>query len=200
MTTVHLVREAEIQLRRPRLHLIPLELRTLSPCPITLVSLQGRLPNLHRLRSPGNPQWLLDAQNATPNRLEDSQSSNVTSLQITWTERLQWCLTLFGSGCLGFVLARISLSQMLRGGLLSKRQKPYTNSEQPPIYGVGGGLFLATRQPDLICSKWPWVTKELTRVPTVRFQTHTATLLGLQAKLTHPALDKVCSHCLRLKT
>ena len=63
MTIVRLVREAEIQLRRPRLRLIPLELRTpsphrillelrsLSPRPITLVSLQGRLPNLHRLRS-----------------------------------------------------------------------------------------------------------------------------------------------------
>ena len=89
VTTVRLVREAEIQLRRPRLHLIPLELRTPSPRPITLVSLQGRLPNLHRLRSPGNPQWLLDAQNATPNRLEDSQSSSVISLQVTQTERLQ---------------------------------------------------------------------------------------------------------------
>ena len=119
VTTVRLVREAEIQLRRPCLHLIPLELRTLSPRPITLVSLQGRLPNLHRLRSPGNPQRLLDAQNATPNRLEDTQPSSVISLQVTQTERLQWCLTLFGSGCLGFVLARISLSQMLRGGLLS---------------------------------------------------------------------------------
>ena len=31
VTTVRLVREAEIQLRRPHLHLIPLELRTLSP-------------------------------------------------------------------------------------------------------------------------------------------------------------------------
>ena len=39
VTTVRLVREAEIQLRRLRLHLIPLELRTLSPRPITLVSL-----------------------------------------------------------------------------------------------------------------------------------------------------------------
>ena len=89
MTTVRLVREAEIQLRRPCLHLIPLELRTLSPRPITLVSLQGRLLNLHRLRSPGNPQLLLDAQNATPNRLEDTQSSSVISLQVTQTERLQ---------------------------------------------------------------------------------------------------------------
>ena len=89
MTTVRLVREAEIQHRRPCLHLIPLELRTLSPRPITLVSLQGRLPNLHRLCSPGNPQSLLDAQNATPNRLEDAQSSSVISLQVTQTERLQ---------------------------------------------------------------------------------------------------------------
>ena len=200
MTTVRLVREAEIQLRRPRLHLIPLEVRTLSPRPITLVSLQGRLPNLHRLRSPGNPQWLLDAQNATPNRLEDTQSSSVISLQVTQTERLQWCLTLFGSGCLGFVLARISLSQKLRRWVALKRQKPCTNSEQPPIYGVGGGLFIATRQPDLICPKWPWVTKELTRVSTVTFRTLMATLLGLQAKLTCPALDKIRSHCLHSKT
>ena len=56
VTTVRLIREAEIQLTRPCLHLIPLELRTPSPRPITLVSLQGRLPNLHRLRSLGNPQ------------------------------------------------------------------------------------------------------------------------------------------------
>ena len=83
MTTVRLVREAEIQLRRPRLHLVPLELRTLSPRPITLVSLQGRLPNLHRLRSPAihNDSWML-------NWLEDSHSSSVTSLQITQTGRL----------------------------------------------------------------------------------------------------------------
>src|SRR3954465_11426131 len=92
-----------------------------------------------------------------------------------------------------------SLSKASRWVAL-KRQKPCTNSEQPPIYGVGGGLFIATRQPDLICPKWPWVTKELTRVPTVRFQTHATTLLGLQAKLTYPALDKICSHCLRSKT
>ena len=49
MTTVRLVRKAEIELRRPRLHLIPLELKTPSPRPITLVSLQGRLPNIHTL-------------------------------------------------------------------------------------------------------------------------------------------------------
>ena len=67
VTTVRLVREAEIQLRRPRLHLIPLELRTLSPRPITLVSLQGRLPNIHRLRSPAihNDYWMLITQRLT---------------------------------------------------------------------------------------------------------------------------------------
>ena len=61
VTTVRLVREAEIQLRRPCLHLIPLELRKLSPRPITLVSLQGRLPNLHKLRSLAihNVSWML---------------------------------------------------------------------------------------------------------------------------------------------
>ena len=61
VATVRLVREAEIQLRRPHLHLIPLELRTHSPRPITLVSIQGRLPNLHRLHSPviHNDSWML---------------------------------------------------------------------------------------------------------------------------------------------
>ena len=43
-TTVRLVGEAEIELRRPRLHLVPLELRSLRPCPINQVSIQGRLP------------------------------------------------------------------------------------------------------------------------------------------------------------
>ena len=66
-TTVRLVREAKIQLRRPRLHLIPLELRTHSPRQITLVSLQGRLPNLHRLRSPAihNGSWMLRTRRLT---------------------------------------------------------------------------------------------------------------------------------------
>ena len=61
VTTIRLVREAEIELRRPCLHLIPLELRAPSPRPITLVSLRGRLPNLHRLRSPEihNDSWML---------------------------------------------------------------------------------------------------------------------------------------------
>ena len=61
MTTVRLVREAEVQLRRPRLHLIPLiplELRTHNPRPITLVSLQGRLLDLHKLRSPATTMTL----------------------------------------------------------------------------------------------------------------------------------------------
>ena len=67
MTIVLLVREVEIELRRPRLHLIPLELRTLSPRPITLVSLQGRLSNLHRLRSLviHNDSWMLRTRRLT---------------------------------------------------------------------------------------------------------------------------------------
>ena len=124
MTTVRLVREAEIQLRRPRLHLIPLELRRLSPRPITLVSLQGRLPNLHRLCSPAI-QWLLDAQNATPNRLEDSQSSSVTSLQITRTEKLQWCQTLFGLWVVCDLSSQWFSLKRLRRWVALKRQKLY---------------------------------------------------------------------------
>ena len=60
MTTVRLVREAEIQLRRPHLHLIPLELRTHSPRPITLVSLQVT-SKPSQTWSLGDPQFLLDA-------------------------------------------------------------------------------------------------------------------------------------------
>ena len=75
VTTVRLVREAKIQLRRPCLHLIPLELRTLSPRPITLVSLQGRLPNLHRLRSPAihNDAWMLRTRRLTGWRIHSPQ-------------------------------------------------------------------------------------------------------------------------------
>ena len=75
VTTVRLVREADIQLRRPCLHLIPLELRTPSPRPITLVSLQGRLPNLHRLRSPAihNDSWMLRTRRLTGWRIHSPQ-------------------------------------------------------------------------------------------------------------------------------
>jgi hypothetical protein len=75
-----------------------------------------------------------------------------------------------------------SLSQMLWRWVALKRQKMCTNSEQPPIYGVGGGLFIARRQPDLICPKWPWVTKELTCVQRSDFK-HTRQL-GLGYKLS----------------
>ena len=75
VTTARLVREAEIQLRRRRLHVIPLEIRTLSPRPITLVSLQGRLPNLHRLRSPAihNDSWMLRMRGLTGWRIHSPQ-------------------------------------------------------------------------------------------------------------------------------
>ena len=119
VTTVRLVREAKIELRRLCLHLMALELRTPSPRPITLISLQGRLPNLHRLHSPmiHNDTWMLRTRHLTSCRI---QSSSVTSLQVTQIERLQWCLTLFGSRCFGLCPRKdFSLSQMLRGGLLS---------------------------------------------------------------------------------
>ena len=75
VTTVRLVREAEIELRRLCLHLISLELRALSPRPITLVSLQFRLPNLHRLRSPAihNDSWMLRTQCLTGWRIHSLQ-------------------------------------------------------------------------------------------------------------------------------
>jgi hypothetical protein len=75
VTTVCLVREAKIELRRPHLHLIPLELRTLIPRPITLVSLQGRLPNLHRLCSPAihNDSWILITRRLTDWKIHSLQ-------------------------------------------------------------------------------------------------------------------------------
>ena len=60
--------------------------------------------------------------------------------------------TLWALGGLGFVLTRILSLKGFGGGLLSN-DKSLSNSEQPPIYGVGGGLFIATGQPDLICLK-----------------------------------------------
>ena len=152
---------AEIQLRRLRLHLIPLELRTPSPCPITLVSLQGRLPNLHRLRSSAihNDSWMLRTRRLTGWRIH-SPSVMPNTLWL-------WVFGLCPRN-------DFSLSNALRWVAL-KRQKSCTNSEQPPIYGVGGGLFIATRQPDLICPKWPWVTKEPTCVQRSDFK-HTRQL------------------------
>ena len=75
VTTIRLVREAEIQLRRPCIHLIRLELRTPSPRTITQVSLQGRLPNLHRLRSPviHNDSWMLRTRRLTGWRIHSPQ-------------------------------------------------------------------------------------------------------------------------------
>ena len=56
VTTVRLVREAKIELRRPHLHLIPLEPKSIRQRPITLVSLQGRLSKPVQTWSPGDPQ------------------------------------------------------------------------------------------------------------------------------------------------
>ena len=53
------------------------------------------------------------------------------------------------------------LSQRLRGGLLLNDKSRILNLSSQPFMVVGGGLFIATRQPDLICPKWPWGTKEL---------------------------------------
>ena len=152
MTTVHLVREAETELRRPRLHLIFLELRSLSPRPITQVSLQGRLPNLHRLRSPAihNDSWILRTRRLTDWKITVFKCNK--SLDHADRKTSVMPNTLWALGVLGFVLTRI-LSQRLRRKVAVKHQKPCTNSEQPPIYGVGGELFIARRQPDMICPK-----------------------------------------------
>ena len=63
------------QLRTPIPHRIPLELRSHRPRPITLVSLQGRLPNLHRLCSPAihNVSWMLRTWRLTGWRIHSPQ-------------------------------------------------------------------------------------------------------------------------------
>ena len=67
------------------------------------------------------------------------------------------------------------LSQRLRGGLLSNNKIRTLTLSSQPFMVVGGGLFIATGQPDLVCPKWPWVTKELTRVQRSDFK-HTRQL------------------------
>ena len=139
MTVVRLVRAARYlnlrthspghpvlntQLRTPSPHRIPLELRSHRPRPITLVSLQGRLPNLHRLRSPAihNVSWMLRTRRLTGWRMHSPQVQGI-------------------------------LSQRLRGGLLSNNKSCTLNLSSQPFMVVGGGLFIATWQPDLICPK-----------------------------------------------
>ena len=63
------------QFRTPSPHRILLELRSLSPRPITLVSLQGRLPNLHNLHSLAihNVSWMLWTRRLTVWRIHSPQ-------------------------------------------------------------------------------------------------------------------------------
>ena len=166
-----MVREAEIQLRRPCLHLIPLELRTPSPCPITLVSLEGRLPNLHRLHSPviQNDSWILRMRRLTDWKItvfKCNKSSDHADRKTTVMPNTLWAL-----GVLGFVLARI-LSQKLRRWVAHKRQKSYTNSEQSLIYdGRGVAIYsqVETRHDLSEMTLGHWGTNTS---PMVRFQTH----------------------------
>ena len=45
------------------------------------------------------------------------------------------------------------LSQRLRGGLLSNDKSLTLTLSSQPFMVVGGGLFIATRQPDLVLSE-----------------------------------------------
>ena len=118
MTTVCLVREAEIELRRLCLHLIPLELRTLSPRPITLVSIQGRLANLHRLHSPAihNDFWMLRTRRLTGWRfkvLKCNKSSNHADRKTSVMPNTLWLWVFWDLSLQGFSLKSFG------GGLLS---------------------------------------------------------------------------------
>jgi hypothetical protein len=140
VTVVRLVREAEIELRRPRLHLIPLELRSLRPRPITLVSLQGRLPNLHRLRSPAihNDSWMLRTRRLTDWKITvfKCNKSSVHLEQNVFSD----AQSLWALGVLGFVLARF-LSQRLRGGLLSNDKSRALTRSSHQLMVEGGGYL-----------------------------------------------------------
>ena len=71
----------------------------------------------------GNPQFLLDAQTMTPNRLEDTQPSKVTSVGSTQEQSLQWCSITLGFVCLGLGFGFSSLddfrSKSSEDGMLS---------------------------------------------------------------------------------
>ena len=140
MTVVHLVREAEIELRRPRLHLIPLELRSLRPHPITLVSLQGRLPNLHRLRSPAihNDSWMLRMRRLTDWKITvfKCNKSSVHLEQNVFSD----AQSLWALGVLCYVLARF-LSQRLQGGLLSDNKSHVLTRSSHQLMVEGGGYL-----------------------------------------------------------
>ena len=80
-------------------HRILFELKSHRPCPTLMVSLHRWLPNLHKLGHSAI-QFLLDAQTMTPNCLEDTQSSKVTSVGSTQEQSLQWCLITLVCRCL----------------------------------------------------------------------------------------------------
>jgi hypothetical protein len=104
-----------------------------------------------------------------------------------------WALGVLGLSSQGF-----SLKGFI-GGLLSNDKSRTLNSEQPPIYGGGGWLFIArvTRHDMSGMTLGQWTTD---MCPTVGFQTHMTAWLGLQVELTHPTQDKIFSHGLHLNT
>ena len=171
MTTIRLVREPEIELRTPRLHLIPLELRTNSPRPITLVSLQSRLPNLHRLRSPAihNDSWILKTQRLTNwkitffrcNKSSDDAEKRTSVMPTLFGLWVFWVLSSQGFSLKGF-----------RGGLVSndKSRAQTRSNHQLMMEAVGIYSQEATRHDMFEMTLGHWGTN---RCPVVGFQTHT---------------------------
>ena len=148
MTTIRLVREAEIQLRRPCLHLIPLELTTLSPRPITLVSLQGRLPNLHRLRSSAihNYSWMLRTRRLSGWRITvlKCNKSLVHSEQNDFSDAQSLWLWVILAGCFLSKASRMGCSHTTIAVFLS------WSSHQ---LWCRGGVFIPSGQPEVRCTK-----------------------------------------------
>ena len=90
MIVVRLVGAAEyLNSRTHGPHHILLELKSHGPRPITRGKSSHVTSKPSQSRSLGDPQSLLDAQTMTPNRLEDTQSSKVTSIGSTQEQSLQ---------------------------------------------------------------------------------------------------------------
>ena len=89
MTVVHLVGAAEyLNTRTHNPHHILLELKSHRPRPTLVLSLHVT-SKPSQTWSLGDPQFIMDAQTMTPNRLEDTQSSKVTSVGSTQEQSLQ---------------------------------------------------------------------------------------------------------------
>ena len=156
VTTLHLVGEAEIQLRRHSLHPVLLELKSSDSVQSLRWVFKVDSRNLHRLRSLGNSQLHLEfLRTMTPTPAGRSQSSRVKSfgsLEPNSSELLNysgWC------GFLTWVL------QFLQRRDAHRWQVSNFLSEQPTHKWGWGRLFIAAEQSHVKWHKCPSAKRQL---------------------------------------